>query len=122
MFRVRCFYYWLLDLFSELPQLHNFTGFGLYDRRFIEALRRYHEPYPYFRGLVSEIGFRRILLDKYDFIIYPYALSQEEQERVEADPGNIRYSPRVVFRYNTGAIGNWNFPGKEEYLQSRKIR
>ena len=60
MFRVRCFYYWLLDLFSELPQLHNFTGFGLYDRRFIEALRRYHEPYPYFRGLVSEIGFRRI--------------------------------------------------------------
>ena len=60
MFRIRCFYYWLLDLFSELPQLHNFTGFGLYDRRFIEALRRYHEPYPYFRGLVSEIGFRRI--------------------------------------------------------------
>lgn len=60
MFRIRCFYYWLLDLVSELPQLHNFTGFGLYDRRFIEALRRYHEPYPYFRGLVSEIGFRRI--------------------------------------------------------------
>ena len=60
MFRIRCFYYWLLDRFSELPQLHNFTGFGLYDRRFIEALRRYHEPYPYFRGLVSEIGFRRI--------------------------------------------------------------
>lgn len=69
-----------------------------------------------------EIGFRRILLDKYDFIIYPYVLSQEEQERVASDPGNIQYSPHVVFRYNTGAIGNWNFPGKEEYLQSRKIR
>ena len=69
-----------------------------------------------------EIGFRRILLDKYDFIIYPNDLSQEEQERVASFPGNIQYSPHVVFRYNTGAIGNWNFPGKEEYLQSREIR
>ena len=69
-----------------------------------------------------EIGFRRILLDKYDFIIYPNVLSQEEQQRVASDPGNIQYSPHVVFRYNTGAIGNLNFPGKEEYLQSRKIR
>ena len=69
-----------------------------------------------------KIGFRRILLDKYDFIIYPNVLSQEEQERVASDPGNIQYSPHVVFRYNTGAIGNLNFPGKEEYLQSRKIR
>lgn len=67
-----------------------------------------------------EIGFRRILIDKYDFVIYPYALSQKEQERVAADPGNILYSPHVVFRYGTGAIGNSNFPGKEEYLQSRK--
>ena len=67
-----------------------------------------------------EIGFRRILLDKYDFIIYPNDLSQEEQERVASFPGNIQYSPHVVFRYNTGAIGNWNFPGKEEYLQSKK--
>ena len=39
-----------------------------------------------------------------------------------SDPGNIQYSPHVVFRYNTGAIGNLKFPGKEEYLQSRKIR
>ena len=36
-----------------------FTGFGLYDRVFIDALRKFHDPYPYFRGLVSEIGFRR---------------------------------------------------------------
>lgn len=67
-----------------------------------------------------EIGFRRILMDKYDFVIYPYALSQKEQERVASDPGNILYSPHVVFRYGTGAIGNSNFPGKGEYLQSRK--
>ena len=62
MFAVRRFYYWLLDKFSETPQLRNFTGFGLYDRRFLDALKLFHEPYPYFRGLVTEIGFKRVEL------------------------------------------------------------
>ncbi len=53
-------YYGLLKRFSdEQPVIPRFTGFGLYDRCFIEALKQFHEPYPYFRGLVSEIGFRR---------------------------------------------------------------
>jgi len=53
-------YYWLLQKFSDGGAvIRKFTGFGLYDRCFIEALRQFHEPYPYFRGLVSEIGFRR---------------------------------------------------------------
>ena len=39
--------------------IQKFTGFGLYDRSFLEALKQFHEPYPYFRGLVSEIGFKR---------------------------------------------------------------
>lgn len=59
MFQVRRFYYWLLASCSETPQIRNFTGFGLYDRRVIEAVRKFCEPYPYFRGLVSEIGFKR---------------------------------------------------------------
>jgi len=59
MFLVRRFYYRLLSSCSELHQIQNFTGFGLYDRKVIEALRKYHEPYPYFRGLISEIGFKR---------------------------------------------------------------
>lgn len=60
MFQVRRFYYWLLASFSDTPQVRNFTGFGLYDRSFIEALKKFHEPYPYFRGLVAEIGFPRV--------------------------------------------------------------
>lgn len=60
MFLLRRFYYWLIGAMSETPQLHNFTGFGLYDRKFLDALRQFHEPYPYFRGLVTEIGFRRV--------------------------------------------------------------
>lgn len=48
MFAVRRFYYWLLDKFSETPQLRNFTGFGLYDRRFLDALKLFHEAVPVF--------------------------------------------------------------------------
>jgi glycosyltransferase involved in cell wall biosynthesis len=60
MFQVRRFYYWLLASCSETAQIKNFTGFGLYDRKVIDAVKKFHEPYPYFRGLVSEIGFKRI--------------------------------------------------------------
>lgn len=60
MFGVRRFYYWLLSRFSETEQVQNFTGYGLYDRKFVEAFRKFHDPYPYFRGMIGEIGFRRI--------------------------------------------------------------
>lgn len=56
---VRKLYYRLLAKFSETPLINDFTGFGLYDRCFVDALKKYHDPYPYFRGLVSEIGFKR---------------------------------------------------------------
>ena len=59
MFAVRRFYYWLLSRFSETEQVRNFTGYGLYDRKFVEAFRKFHDPYPYFRGMIGEIGFRR---------------------------------------------------------------
>ena len=54
-------YYALLAKSSEDGQvIHKFTGFGLYDRKVIDALKQYHDPYPYFRGLVAEIGFKRV--------------------------------------------------------------
>ncbi len=59
MFAVRRCYYRLLNFFSETEQVQNFYGFGLYGRRFLDALKLYHDPYPYFRGLIGEIGFQR---------------------------------------------------------------
>ena len=56
---LRGIYYRMLNKFANQRIVEKFTGFGLYDRCFIDALRKFHEPYPYFRGLVSEIGFRR---------------------------------------------------------------
>jgi len=57
MFLVRKIYYSLIQSISTSEQIKNFTGFGLYDRSVVEILRQYDERYPYFRGLISELGF-----------------------------------------------------------------
>ena len=60
MHRTRRFYYWLVGkLSSDVELVHNFTGFGLYDRVVIEQFRSTDEQYPYFRGLVSDFGYAR---------------------------------------------------------------
>jgi glycosyltransferase involved in cell wall biosynthesis len=56
-FAIRRLYYELITRLAEIELNKNTTGFGLYDRRFMEVLREIDDPYPYFRGLVSEIGF-----------------------------------------------------------------
>jgi glycosyltransferase involved in cell wall biosynthesis len=60
LFNIRRAYYELVARLSETELNKNATGFGLYDRRFIEILKELHDPYPYFRGLVSEIGLKSI--------------------------------------------------------------
>ena len=57
MFFVRKMYYEFIGRLSEIELTKNNTGFGLYDRKVIEVLREVNDPYPYFRGLISEIGF-----------------------------------------------------------------
>lgn len=57
MFLVRRLYYRTIGRISDVQQIQNFTGFGLYDRKVIEAIRRIDDPYPYFRGLIAELGF-----------------------------------------------------------------
>lgn len=57
MFAIRKAYYNLINRVSDIKLLKNSTGFGLYDRCVIEELRKIDDPYPYFRGLVSDIGF-----------------------------------------------------------------
>ena len=59
MFAVRKLYYNLIEKFSDIKQIKNFTGFGLYDKEFVDILRKLDEPYPYFRGLITEMGFER---------------------------------------------------------------
>jgi polyisoprenyl-phosphate glycosyltransferase len=58
MFALRRLGYSVIDRLSEVKQVRNSTGFGLYDRDFVSVLRRLPDPYPYFRGIVAELGFR----------------------------------------------------------------
>jgi glycosyltransferase involved in cell wall biosynthesis len=53
----RSLYYRTLRNLSDVRLIDNYTGFGLYDRRVIEILRTIDDPYPYFRGLIADIGF-----------------------------------------------------------------
>lgn len=57
MFFLRKTYYRLITRISEVPLVQNATGAGLFDRVVIDILRRIQDPYPYFRGLLCEIGF-----------------------------------------------------------------
>jgi len=57
MFFLRKTYYRLITRISEVPLVQNATGAGLFDRAVIEILRSIQDPYPYFRGLLCEIGF-----------------------------------------------------------------
>jgi polyisoprenyl-phosphate glycosyltransferase len=56
MFWLRTQYYRLVQMLSGLETYENFTGFGLYDRKVIEIVRSFDDPYPYFRGIIAEIG------------------------------------------------------------------
>jgi len=58
-FILRKLYYWILKKISDSPQIQNFTGFGLYDRKILNILSQFNEPYPFFRGMIAEIGFKR---------------------------------------------------------------
>ena len=57
MFAIRRLYYALIDRLSDEPQVRDSTGFGLYDQSFVQVLRSLADPYPYFRGIVTELGF-----------------------------------------------------------------
>lgn len=57
LFGVRKLYYRMVNRLSEVPLIENFTGYGLYDRLVIDTIKSINDPYPYFRGLVSEVGY-----------------------------------------------------------------
>src|SRR5574344_2005970 len=55
----RSIYYRMIKKMSNVEQIEHFTGFGLYDKSFINVLRNLHDPTPFLRGIVAELGFKR---------------------------------------------------------------
>ena len=56
MYWVRTKYYQLVNRLSTIKTFENFTGYGLYDRRVVDIIKQIDDPYPYFRGLIADIG------------------------------------------------------------------
>lgn len=58
MFKIRTLYYSFLNKISETETYENYTGFGLYDIKTIQALNQMPDAYPFFRGMIAEIGYK----------------------------------------------------------------
>ena len=55
-YSIRTLFYNFLNKISEFELPKNTTGSGIFDKTIIEKLKRINDPYPYFRGLIAELG------------------------------------------------------------------
>ena len=60
---LRTCYYKMIKKMSSVDQIEHFTGFGLYDKSFIDVLRNLNDPTPFLRGIVAELGFKRVSIE-----------------------------------------------------------
>ena len=61
-FLIRKIYYHVINRLSDIELVKDATGFGLYDQRVMEDIRTINDPYPYFRGLICDLGYDRALI------------------------------------------------------------
>lgn len=80
MYFLRSCYYKIIKKMSRVDQIEHFTGFGLYDKKFIEILRNLKDSTPFLRGIVAELGYERKEI--------PY----EQQKRKSGKSSNNLYS------------------------------
>lgn len=60
---LRTIYYRIIKKMSSVDQIEHFTGFGLYDKSFIDVLRNLKDPTPFLRGIVAELGYKRVSIE-----------------------------------------------------------
>lgn len=60
---LRSCYYKMIKKMSSVEQIEHFTGFGLYDKSFVEVMRNLKDPTPFLRGIVAELGFKRVSIE-----------------------------------------------------------
>lgn len=58
LFFLRTCYYKTMKMISEVERIQHFSDFELLDKEFLTVLRELHDPSPYLRGIVSELGFK----------------------------------------------------------------
>jgi hypothetical protein len=65
MFLIRKMFYSFINRLADIDLTKNYTGTGLYDKHIINLLKEIDDPYPYFRGLISDIGFEFAVVEFY---------------------------------------------------------
>lgn len=62
-FLIRKIYYRIVTNLADIELIDNFTGFGLYDKKIIDTFRGFPDAYPYFRGLICDVGFEKAIIE-----------------------------------------------------------
>lgn len=60
---LRTIYYKIIKKMSSIDQIEHFTGFGLYDKSFVDVMRNLKDPTPFLRGVVAELGYKRVSIE-----------------------------------------------------------
>jgi glycosyltransferase involved in cell wall biosynthesis len=63
MYWLRTRYYRFVNRVAGIETYEHFTGFGLYDRKVMDMVRQFDDAYPYFRGMIAEIGLPHVELE-----------------------------------------------------------
>lgn len=63
IYHLRSMYYRTLKALSEVELVEHATGFGLYDQEVIQKLRLLQDSFPYFRGLLAELGYEHATVE-----------------------------------------------------------
>ncbi len=80
MYAIRTCYYRFINKITDIDHIEHFTGFGLYDKAFVDVVRGLDDPMPYLRGIIAELGF--------DYKAIPY----EQPKRKSGKSKNNFYS------------------------------
>ena len=59
----RNMFYAIISRLSHIEQVRHFIGYGLFDKQIIDIMRDLDDPCPYFRGIISEIGFEKAFIE-----------------------------------------------------------
>ncbi|HRU38647.1 MAG TPA: glycosyltransferase family 2 protein [Candidatus Goldiibacteriota bacterium] len=77
LYFLRSVFYSVIRKIADVGHISHFTGFGLYDKAFIDVLRKLDDPMPYLRGMVAEFGFKRVDV--------PYEQQKRKAGRTKSD-------------------------------------
>ena len=63
LYKIRTLYYKILESLADIKIYKNFYGCGLYSRKVINELKKINDPYPFFRGLIAEAGYKIVTIE-----------------------------------------------------------